>query len=326
MHYLISKYFKHKITQQEKDELFSLMDKDNELKREFISLQNLYGLYSLLPSENDEITALRKLQLFKRMRRRKNRLFLFKQAGGYVAAVCLTAFTTVLLIRYTPLMGKDARPPLAYEELTTPAGQRVMVKLHDGTKVWLNARSTLRYPALFVGDERMVELDGEAYFEVAHRENQPFVVTSGKLNVKALGTRFNVLAYKERNTFNTSLINGSVKIYNKGNESNAMILKPNEYAELESNRLTKHTFDNLNFLLWKDGIYAFDNMPFNDIMDKMQWYYDIKIDVHNRKLSNYKFSGKIRHRDGLESVLRTLQRIYHFSFVKDDELNIITIR
>jgi ferric-dicitrate binding protein FerR (iron transport regulator) len=325
MHCLITKYFRRKITQSEKDELFSLMETDNGMKKDFISLQNLYGLYSLLPSEKDEVIAMHKLRIFKQKRRRKNIVILLRQTGSHVAAICLTALITALAIKYTPLAGKETRPE-ACEELTTPAGQRAMARLHDGTIVWLNARTTLRYPAFFDKAERKVELDGEAYFEVAHKEKQPFVVSAGKLNIKALGTNFNVSAYKDRNTFNTSLINGSVKIYNKGNEPEAMILKPNEYARLDNNKLTRHTFDNLNFLLWKDGIYAFDNMPFAEIMDKMQWYYDIKVDVHNRKLSAYKFSGKIRHRDGLENVLRTLQKVYRFSFEKNDELNTITIR
>jgi ferric-dicitrate binding protein FerR (iron transport regulator) len=325
MNYLITKYFKQNITYLEKKELFSQMEVDDELKKDFISVQNLFGLYSILPSDKDEIIALYKLRRFKQMRRRKTLLLSLKHTGGYVAAVCITVLSTVIVMKHTTLLGKT-QPVIAYEELTTPAGQRVTVKLHDGTVVWLNARSTLRYPTFFAGGERKVELDGEAYFEVARKEEQPFVVSTERLNIKALGTHFNVSAYKGQNAFNTSLVDGSVKIYNKGNERNAMFLHPNEYAELKSNRLMKHTFDNLNFLLWKDGIYAFDNMSFTDIMNKMQWFYDIKVDVHNRKLSEYKFSGKIRHRDGLESVLRTLQKVYHFSFVKDDELNTVTVR
>ncbi|MDR1557830.1 MAG: FecR family protein [Tannerellaceae bacterium] len=326
MHDLIAKYFKRKISKPEKEELFSLMESDKELKNEFISVQNLYGLYSLLPSEKDETIALHKLQEFKQRRRRRQILLSFRQAAAYAAIVCITASVTWALMKYTSLIGKEAQPAIAYEEVTTPAGQRVRLKLHDETIVWLNARSTLRYPTRFSGGERKVELDGEAYFEVAHKEEQSFVVSTDKLNIKALGTQFNVSAYKEKNEFNTSLLNGSVKIYNKGNEQNAMFLKPNEYAELKNNKLIRHTFNNLNFLLWKEGIYAFDNLVFTDIMNKMEWYYDIKVNVHNQKLNAYKFSGKIRHRDGLESILRTLQKVYHFSFVKDDELNTITIR
>jgi ferric-dicitrate binding protein FerR (iron transport regulator) len=325
MHHLITKYFKRKITKFEKDELFSLMETDTELRKDFISLQNVYGLYSLMPSENDDAIALHKLKQFKQRRNRKKILLTLRKVTRYAAMICVTASATWMVMKYTGI-AREAQPVIAYEELTTPAGQRVMVKLHDGSTVWLNARSTLRYPTFFAGGERKVELDGEAFFEVAHNTEQPFVVSTEKLNIKALGTQFNVSAYKEQNEFNTSLMEGSVKIYNKENESNALFLNPNEYAKLEGNRLIKRTFDNLNFLLWKDGIYAFDNVEFTDIMHKMEWFYDVKVNVHNRNLGAYKFSGKIRHRDGLESVLRTLQKVYHFSFIKDDELNIITIQ
>jgi ferric-dicitrate binding protein FerR (iron transport regulator) len=326
MHCLIIKYFKREITKQEKDELFSKMKTDVELKKDFIAIQNVYGLTSLLPFPDDEEITAPQLRQFKQQRRRGKILRTGRQAARYVAVVAVTVLATWAVMKYTPLMGGKTPAAIAYEELTTPAGQRVMVKLHDETVVWLNTRSTLRYPTVFAGGERKVELDGEAYFEVAPNETQPFVVSTGKLDIKALGTGFNVSAYRDQNNFSASLLNGSVKIYNKGNEAGAMFLKPHEYAELEGNRLIKHTFNNLDFLLWKDGIYAFDNLAFADIMHKMEWFYDIKVDVHNRKLNTYKFSGKIRHRDGLESVLRTLQKVYRFSFVKDDELNTITIR
>jgi ferric-dicitrate binding protein FerR (iron transport regulator) len=326
MYYLITKYFKQEITKPERDELFSKMETDVELKKDFISIQNIYGLCTLLPSPDDEGKASPKLQQFKQKRRREKVILTCKQTARYASVIAITVAATWALMKYTSLMGIGTSPAVAYEELTTPAGQRVMVKLHDETIVWLNARSTLRYPTSFAGGERKIELDGEAYFEVAPNKEQPFVVSTERLDIKALGTRFNVSAYKGQDKFSASLLNGSVKIYNKGNETDAMFLKPSEYAELEGNRLIKNTFSNLDFLLWKDGIYAFDNIEFADIMHKMEWYYDVKVDVHNRKLNNYKFSGKIRHRDGLESVLRTLQKVYHFSFVKDDELNTITIR
>jgi ferric-dicitrate binding protein FerR (iron transport regulator) len=325
MHHLIEKYFKRTITKQEQYELFSLIETDDELKKDFISLQNLHALSSLLPSETDLPIAMDKLRQFKYIRRKRTILLVLKQVAGYAAVAVLSVLTTLAIIRYAGTPENDAMET-AYEELTTPAGQRVKLTLCDGTVIWLNARSTLRYPTSFAKGERKVELNGEAFFEVARNEEQPFVVSTGRLDIKALGTSFNVSAYEEQHTFNASLIDGSVKIYNKGTEANAMLLESNEYAELENNKLIKHTFDNMDFLLWRDGIYAFDNVSFADISDKMGWYYDVNINVRkNIKLSDYKFSGKIRYRDGMESVLRTLQKVYYFSFVKDDELNTITI-
>ena len=103
-----------------------------------------------------------------------------------------------------------------------------MVKLHDGTTAWVNARSTLRYPNHFAHEERKVELDGEAFFDVEHNEHKPFVVSTEKLDIKVLGTKFNVFAYKGREEFNTALLEGSVKVYERMNEEKALFMNPNE--------------------------------------------------------------------------------------------------
>lgn len=197
--------------------------------------------------------------------------------------------------------------------------------MHDGTVVWLNARSRLHYPNRFSGAERKVELDGEAFFEDFRNEEAPFVVSTEKLDIKVLGTKFNVFAYKGKNEFTTALIEGSVKLYQSDNESVAMYMSPNDYAELKDGRLVKSKISSTDFLLWKEGIYAFDDIPFGEIIKKLELYYDITIEIRNKKLNNYKFSGKFRQRDGVESALRTMQKIYYFSYHKDEELNKITI-
>ena len=221
---------------------------------------------------------------------------------------------------------EPAEEMVTYEEFTTPSGQRAMVKLHDGTTVWLNARSTLRYPNHFAREERKVELDGEAFFDVEHNEHKPFVVSTEKLDIKVLGTKFNVFAYKGREEFNTALLEGSVKVYERMNEEKALFMNPNECVELKDNKLVKRPMGNTDFLLWKEGIYAFDDVPFEDIIKKFELYYDIVITVNNSKLMKYKFSGKFRQRDGVESALRTLRKVYYFTYIKDEENNNIIIR
>lgn len=326
MHQLITKYFYGNITAEEKAELFSLMQTDEDLHKEFVSVQNLCALSASLAAEDDEVRAIDKLFLFKLARKkdRKNRVYFFRHLVGYAASICVAVIITWLIMSYqhqTTVTG-----PVAFEEFSTPAGQRAKIRLHDGTVVWLNARSILRYPNQFIGTERKVELEGEAFFEVARNEEVPFVVATEKLDIKVLGTKFNVFAYKGKNEFSTALIEGSVKIYKPDNESVAMYMNPNDFAELKEGRLEKRRIGNTDFLLWKEGIYAFDDVSFSEIISKLELYYDITIDVKNRKLGEYKFSGKFRQRDGVESVLKTLQKIYKFSYTKDEELNKITIR
>lgn len=325
MYILITKYFNKEITTEEKAELFSLMQTDKELHKEFVSMQNLSALSASLPAEGDEMKAVGKLLQFKQAHKNEKKKFvhLTRHLVGYAAVICLAVLSTWTIMNYQ--RDNAIEEQLAFEEFSTPPGQRAQVKLHDGTVVWLNARSRLRYPNRFSGAERKVELDGEAFFEVFRNEEAPFVVSTEKLDIKVLGTKFNVFAYKGKNEFTTALIEGSVKLYQSDNESVAMYMSPNDYAELKDGRLVKSKISSTDFLLWKEGIYAFDDIPFSEIIKKLELYYDITIEIRNKKLNNYKFSGKFRQRDGVESALRTMQKIYYFSYHKDEELNKITI-
>lgn len=324
MHILITKYFEGEITAAERKLLFSMIQTDEKLRKDFSSVQNLYALSSWLLNENDEFEAVDKLAAFKHTHCRKKRypIHILKHAAGYAAAICITILSTWMVMNDR----EPAEEMVTYEEFTTPSGQRAMVKLHDGTTVWLNARSTLRYPNHFAREERKVELDGEAFFDVEHNEHKPFVVSTEKLDIKVLGTKFNVFAYKGREEFNTALLEGSVKVYERMNEEKALFMNPNECVELKDNKLVKRPMGNTDFLLWKEGIYAFDDVPFEDIIKKFELYYDIVITVNNSKLMKYKFSGKFRQRDGVESALRTLRKVYYFTYIKDEENNNIVIR
>ena len=205
MHILITKYFNKEITTGEKAELFSLMQTDKELHKEFVSMQNLSALSASLPAEDDEMKAVSKLLQFKQAHKNEKKKFvhLTRHLVGYAAAICLAVLSTWTIMNYQ--RENVIEEELAFEEFSTPPGQRAQVKLHDGTVVWLNARSRLRYPNRFSGAERKVELDGEAFFEVFRNEEAPFVVSTEKLDIKVLGTKFNVFAYKGKNEFTTAL-------------------------------------------------------------------------------------------------------------------------
>lgn len=318
---LIYQYFEGNITPKDKAELFSRLEKDAELKKEFISIQNLYALSSSLSLQTDTNQAYRELKKFKRKRNTHVLKKSFRNISLYAAVILFTGFTTWFAFDtfYANIQ------PAGYQEYITPAGQRAMVKLQDGTTVWLNACSSLRYPGSFSSSERRVHLDGEAFFEVTPNPGQPFIVSTSKLDIKVLGTKFNVYAYSTQEEFLTSVTEGSVEIYPPHIPSHAMNLTAFQCATLRNNTLIRSNFTSTEFLLWKEGIYTFDDMAFEEIIKKLQIYFDITIDIRNDQLKKYKFSGKFRQRDGVESILRTLQKIYRFSFTRDDEKNLITI-
>jgi Fe2+-dicitrate sensor, membrane component len=324
MHNLVLKYIDNTLTPEESNELYHLVLSDDRVKEDFISAQNICALTTILPYRDDEILATTKLQKLKKGRSHRSIMLPLKAFMRYAVVFCLAVLSTWYIMGGNIYSQKDFQ--VSYEEFSTPPGQRASIKLYDGTTVWLNANSTLRYPNVFTNGERRVELYGEAFFDVVHDEKKAFVVSTNKIDVKALGTRFNVSSYGERYRFQTFLEEGSVKVYNRDDETNAMFLTPGEAVEVKDSQFVRTRVANKDFLLWKDGIYAFDDLAFKEIVEKLELYYDVKINVTNEELAMYKLSGKFRQRDGVTSALRTFQKLYIFSFNKDDELNQITIK
>lgn len=317
---LIFKFFNKTITPEEKEELFALLDSDKKYIDRFMYLRNLYAITASIPETNDTYHAASKLKQFKRNRNRRKISKYALRISLYAASLFFVVFLTAIVIN-----GKDSDNQNLINEFIAPAGQRAMVKLYDGTQVWLNACSSLRYKNIFSSTERRVYLDGEGYFDVSHNSKQPFIISVGKFDVEVLGTKFNIFSYPDQDDFVVSVIEGAVKIYQPKNETNSIKLNAYEYATLSNNKLIKRKFENTDFLLWKDGIYIFDDLPFESIAKKLELYFEVHIDINNNYLKEYKFSGKFRQADGVESILRTLQKIYPFSFKRDEEKNVITI-
>jgi ferric-dicitrate binding protein FerR (iron transport regulator) len=211
------------------------------------------------------------------------------------------------------------------QTLYVPAGQRAEISLEDGTKVWLNANTKLIFPNQFSGETREVQLDGEGFFDVAPGKSKPFIVKSEKVDVKVWGTRFNLMAYSGSETFETSLLEGSVEVI-KSNSSKGVMLHPNERISLVKEQLVISPISNMNHFLWKEGIISFDNESFPELVDKLELYFDIKIQVKNEKILSYKCTGKFRTKDGIEHILKVLQLRNNFSYRIDEKLNKITIK
>jgi ferric-dicitrate binding protein FerR (iron transport regulator) len=328
MHDLITKYFDGQLSTEEKQDLFSLVNTDDEFRKNFIAIQNIRGLTSWLPADTDYAETIGKLLSFKQSMKKKRTGFFNKQLIGYAAAIIISVISTWSFFNFSmhKKYSTDKIVEVRYEEFTAPVGQRALIKLQDGTTVWLNARTTLRYPDKFSKNRRMVELDGEAFFDVKENKACPFTVNTEKISVEVTGTKFNIFAYSGNEEFSASLTEGTVIVTDIKDEKNKITLKPNESAIFNDKGMYKENFKETNFLLWKEGIYAFDNVPFSYIVKKLELYYDVEIIVNNKSLEDYKFNGKFRQRDGIENVLKTLMKIKKFTYTRDYDKNIITIR
>ena len=206
-----------------------------------------------------------------------------------------------------------------------PAGQRVQLVLGDGTKVWLNSKSTFTYPTSFGKNIREVELDGEGYFEVTKNEKAPFIVKTRKYDIKVLGTTFNVSAYQNKlSAFETSLLEGAIDV-STGDQTEWISLTPNEKVTEIDGILQKDTINNPEHLRWREGLICLDDEPFENLMRKFAVYYGIDIVINNPSVLKYKCTGKFRQTDGIEYALRVLQKDVKFKYLRNDELNSITI-
>lgn len=216
--------------------------------------------------------------------------------------------------------------PIAMQTLTVPAGQRINLTLPDGTHVWLNARTTLRYPALFGKENRKVQLDGEAYFDVAKNKDKPFLVETTKCQIEVLGTQFNVEAYSDAEKFETTLMRGSVKLTSNDDPAQTLILRPDNKASLQAGKLVSQPVDDYSTYRWKEGLICFKNETFSSIMEKFEKYYGMNIQVDNPDVQKHLYTGKFRQTDGIEYALRVLQKEIRFQYVRDEESQTLHIR
>lgn len=215
---------------------------------------------------------------------------------------------------------------LAMNTIIVPAGQRVNLELPDGTTVWLNARSEMKYPAVFSGTKREIKLDGEAYFDVSHNAEKPFVVHTQKCDIEVLGTKFNVEAYSDSKDFSTALMEGSVKVTDNISPAHSILLKPDQEASFKNGKLFVSSIDDYEHFRWRDGLVCFKNINFNELMMRFEKCYGIHIVVENKNLKDYTCSGKFRISDGLDNALRILQRDAKYTFEKDKDDSVVYIK
>lgn len=217
-------------------------------------------------------------------------------------------------IVYTILNNDDVKSnKVAFNTIQTPRGGQYQVVLPDGTKVWLNAASSLKYPEVFMGNTRTVELSGEAYFEVSKNKAMPFHVKSKFQDVEVLGTHFNINSYMDEQTIKTTLLEGSVKV---SNLKSLKILKPSQQsiAGISENSLIKlaSEVDTDDETAWKNGLFQFNNSDLKIILNQLERWYDIKIDYASIPAKRY--NGMISRKVKLSEVLKMLEKTGNIKF------------
>jgi len=226
---------------------------------------------------------------------------LANQAGGSI----IKAANGILVYKANSLVGNSETGEAIFNTISTPRGGQYQVILPDGTHVWLNAASSLKFPAAFKGKKRLVGLSGEAYFEVAKNKEMPFIVHTESQEVEVLGTHFNINSYADEASTKTTLLEGSVKVTAQGNQK---VLTPGDQAQISKNiKAIKVVPVSLEeAVAWKNGYFVFNDEKLESIMHRVSRWYDVDYEFEGKQ-GNLSFLGVIERTKNISSLLKVLE-------------------
>ena len=314
----IVKYQQGELSTEEVAQLLSDAEQDAELKTALTDLLNVSALATLHASFTDREVGEAQLPCLKAKLRRRMLYRIGRTMLKYVAVGAIVLGITLVVERH-----QATRPAAtAMQTLAVPRGQHCQITLADGSKIWVNGGSTLRYPSHFEAN-RQIELAGEALFDVVKNGNMPFVVSAKGVCVKVIGTRFNVRGYAAE-PLTVSLFRGAVSVYRENNEQQSVVLRPNEQLTVSGEGMTKHRMD-ADVAAWKDGLLVFKSATMAQIITHLQTCYGVKIIVKHPSLLNIRYSGKFRQSDGVVNILDIISRVQYFKVVHKHQSNEIEL-
>lgn len=306
---IISKYLSKEATEEEMKILDKWISATSENRKSYLTQKNIWEIShpvfnpdeidtdsahekvmkQILPSENQRVPALPKLSFMH-----------YWQQIAAVLLLPLLMLSTYLYVKPSPQIAET------YQELFTPYGTWSIVNLPDGSKVWLNAGSSLKYPAQFSGKERIVSMQGEAYFEVNSDKEHPFIVKTVKLTVEATGTAFNVNAYAPDSIAAVTLVKGKVAV--TLDKEKTVALSPGE--KIEYNRTTSlYSVNKTNtdkWCSWKDGVLIFRDDPLEYVFKRLGQTYNVEFILKDATLGKYSYKATFEG-ESLNEILRLLE-------------------
>ena len=305
---ILYRYFNGDATPEEEHKIRQYLEASDENWKEYLRERKFFDTIILKEQVVSEEKQMKRRQLI-----RKISLECLK-----VAAVLLIAFGTAFF------WNNQSEKPATKSVVNTLKGQMANITLPDGSRVWLNSNTRIEYSQHF-DDKREVQIDGEAYFEGAKNKEIPFYVNTETNQVRVVGTHFNVCAYKGSNEFETTLVEGIVDIYAYDNERPLTRLTKNEFFGSYQGKYKKAVLPSYDYLRWREGLYCFDGSPFSCILTKLEKYYNVKITVENPKVLNYRCTGKFKEQDGVEHILKVIQKDHPFTYSISEEGDSIRI-
>jgi transmembrane sensor len=309
-HILISRFLAKEASEEESKELFQLLESSPEHRRQFEEMRSLWD-ETIVSSKLDSQSLVREKLLAEINREGSNKtpaIQHHRKHNMFYRMMVAASLALVLMVGYFVYQNQkptEGMPVALVPEIikTNPIGQKSRIFLPDGSNIWLNAESTIRYGQNFRDSARNIYLEGEAYFEVVSHPI-PFVVHYGDLTVTALGTSFNVSAYPREEKIIVALVEGKVAVQRGAIEE---VLNPNELFIIGNydNKGNKYSGNAFEFSSWKDGILTFKSDPLEDVIAKIERWYGVEVVVEGLPDANLRFTGRF-HNEYLKNILESM--------------------
>jgi len=320
---LIISYLSGKTTEEDAQRLFFWINSAKENEQLYFTLKDLYEASSWKMIKNEANTNEEWKKLFEKIQQKKqirrvNYSFV-KIMMRYAAVFLFGGILTYLFTLNTPkniFVSKNESSPLT--RIITGKGERTQIVLPDGTKVWVNACSSLSYNSNYGNKYRIVHLKGEAFFEVKKDVQRPFIVNSMGFNIKAHGTSFDVSAYKDDKSVSAVLVEGSIS-FRQDNTTNQTLIKPGQkiaYSQTENNIRIKNVNTD-SYTAWRVGEYRFEQLTFEEVAKRMERIYNINFVFKNQNTKKIPFTGTFFSYESLDKILNVININTSIRFVKD---------
>jgi ferric-dicitrate binding protein FerR (iron transport regulator) len=350
---LIVRHLDNELSGEELNDLLKWLKEDDQHFRYYLELKDIWYSGELLYSCEDiaEKALMRFREKYQPNEARRSLTTKMIRIGWQIAATLILAFLFSLSWQW---LTREKPVPEAENSFATvymPRGQKGQVTLNDGTRIWLNSNSILKYPSGFCKGSRKIILDGEAFMEVTKDPAHPFLVETSSVTLRVLGTSFNVKCFSKENTVETTLIEGSLEIlagHSGVRRLKKVVLKPNEKAifQKNSNQFSVNELDKPDqklkklqchikkspvsisevesIISWKDNHLIFKDESFEEIASKMEAWYGVDIRIEDEKLKGYRFTGKFVYNETIDQVMKVISFTTPLQYSLNK--NILTIR
>lgn len=297
---LIVRYLNGNITNEEQLELKRWIEESPDHKREFLSLKDIWDSSATVKDTSGEQLAIFYKNLYNKDKRSK---IILIRSFVAVAAVLLVGLILSVLIP-----ADNHNSPENMQVFSVPLGSRSKVMLADSTEVYLNSGSELRYSPSYSSVNRVVSMSGEGFFKVKSDSKHPFIVKTTDFDIRVTGTRFNICSYNDNNYSTATLAEGKIELQMKS-ASQFLNIKPGEKFQLnrESNKYSLSIADVESETAWKDGEFIFKKIPFPDLVQRLERWYDVKLDCSSSELHDFVYTGKFKNQETIWQVLDALK-------------------